>query len=160
TFLAPGLRFFQQGQAEGAKVRLPTHLSRGPVETPDPRTTAFYAKLLGVLKANDAFRNGAWSLLDQRQAWPGNPTAEGFIAYAWRGAAGARYVVVVNYTDHQGQCNLRLPFAGLANKTWRLTDEMGSELYDRDGPALIDPGLFIDLGPWRFNVFKLESWEG
>jgi Alpha amylase, catalytic domain len=160
TFLAPGLRFFQQGQAEGAKVRLPTHLSRGPVETPDPEIAAFYAKLLEVLKANDAIRNGAWSLLDPRQAWPGNPTAEGFIAYAWQGAAGARYVVVVNYTDHQGQCDLRLPFAGLANKTWRLTDEMGSELYDRDGAALIAPGLFIDLGPWRFNVFKLESWEG
>ena len=63
-------------------------------------------------------------------------------------------------TDHQGQCDLRLPFAGLAGKTWRLTDEMGSEFYDREGAALIDPGLFIDLGAWRFNVFKLESWEG
>ena len=113
-----------------------------------------------MLKANDAFRDGAWSLLEPRQAWPGNPTAEGFIAYAWQGADGARYVVVVNYTDHQGQCDLRLPFAGLAGKTWRLTDEMGSEFYDREGAALIDPGLFIDLGPRRFNVFKLESWEG
>jgi hypothetical protein len=37
---------------------------------------------------------------------------------------------------------------------------MGSEFYDREGAALIDPGLFIDLGPRRFNVFKLESWEG
>jgi hypothetical protein len=32
TFLSPGLRFFQQGEAEGARVRLPTHLRRGPVE--------------------------------------------------------------------------------------------------------------------------------
>ena len=36
TFLAPGLRFFQQGEAEGARVRLPTHLRRAPVEPPDP----------------------------------------------------------------------------------------------------------------------------
>ena len=159
TFLAPGLRFFQQGQAEGAKVRLPTHLRRGPVEPADPQIAAFYARLLAVLRGTDAFRNGAWSLVAPRQAWEGKPTADGLIAYAWEGAADARYLVVVNYTDHQGQCDLRLPFAGLGGKTWRLTDEMGSEFYDRDGAGLIDPGLFIDLGPWRFNVFKLESWE-
>ena len=35
TFLAPGLRFFQQGQLEGARVRVPTHLCRAPVEPPD-----------------------------------------------------------------------------------------------------------------------------
>ena len=32
TFLSPGLRFFQQGEFEGARVRVPAHLCRGPVE--------------------------------------------------------------------------------------------------------------------------------
>ena len=57
----------------------------------------------------------------------------------------------------QGQCHLRLPFAGLAGKRVRLVDMMGSEIYDRDGAALVDPGLFIDLGAWRYNVFRLQS---
>ena len=109
TFLAPGLRFFQQGQAEGAQYAC---RPISPAGRSRPRTlgSGLLCKLLGVLKANDAFRNGAWSLLDPRQAWSGNPTAESFVAYAWQGAAGARYVVVVNYTDHQGQCDLRLPW--------------------------------------------------
>ena len=39
----------------------------------------------------------------------------------------------------------------------RLTDLMGSELYDRDGSDVVDNGLYIDLAPWRFNVFELHS---
>ena len=48
TFLSPGLRFFYQGQFEGARVRVPTHLCRGPVEPTNPEIAAFYAKLLQV----------------------------------------------------------------------------------------------------------------
>ena len=35
TFLTPGLRFFHQGQREGKRARIPTHLGRGPVEALD-----------------------------------------------------------------------------------------------------------------------------
>jgi hypothetical protein len=156
TFLSPGLRFFQEGESTGAKVRLPTHLCRGPVERENPEIAAFYDRLLGLLKREAAFRDGAWSQLDPQAAWAGNPTADGFIAFAWTNPAGGNYLVVVNYTDHQGQCLLRLPFPNLSGTRFRLTDEMGSEVYVRDGDVLTDPGLFIDLGPWRYNVFRLE----
>jgi len=36
---------------------------------------------------------------------------------------------------------------------------MGSESYDRDGTGLVEPGLFIDLGAWRYNVFRVEFVE-
>ena len=49
------------------------------------------------------------------------------------------------------------PSAGLAGRQFRLTDMMGSEVYVRDGNGLIDPGLFIDLGAWRCNVFRLDA---
>ena len=42
TFLTPGLRFFHQGQREGKKLRIPTHLGRGPAEAPDASIAAFY----------------------------------------------------------------------------------------------------------------------
>jgi glycosidase len=58
TFLSPGLRFFYDGQFEGARVRVPTHLCRGPVEPPNPEIAALYAKLLRVLKETRAFRDG------------------------------------------------------------------------------------------------------
>jgi glycosidase len=156
TAFVPGLRFFHQGQFEGARVRVPVHLCRGPVETANADSAAFYDRLLLALR-NDGFRDGAWSLIPPQPAWDGNPTWQDFIAYAWQAPDGGRQVVVVNYSDHQGQCHLRLPFAGLAGGQFRLVDVMGSEVYDRDGAGLVDPGLFIDLGAWRYNVFRLET---
>ena len=41
----------------------------------------------------------------------------------------------------------------------RLVDMMGSEDWDREGTELVEPGLFIDLGAWRYNVFRLEFVE-
>jgi hypothetical protein len=155
TYFAPGLRFFQQGQREGARIRLPVHLCRAPVEPPDADIAAFYDRLLAVL-ASEVFRDGAWTLVPTQPAWAGNPTAPDFIAYAWQAPEDGRYLVVVNYSDHQGQCRLRLPFGDLAGRQFRLVDMMGSEAYARDGSGLNDPGLYVDLGAWRFNVFRLE----
>jgi hypothetical protein len=156
TFLAPGLRFFHQGQLEGARVRVPVHLRRGPIEARDADLAAFYDKLLAALATSEAFRQGAWSLIPPQSAWAGNPTWQDFISYAWVSPDGGRYIVVINYSDHQGQCRLRLPFNGLAGLKFQLTDVMGSEVYLRDGHELVDPGLYIDLGAWRYNVFRLE----
>jgi hypothetical protein len=156
TYLAPGLRFFQEGQREGARVRVPTHLCRGPVEPANPESDEFYGRLLAALREQPALRDGAWSQIEPRPASDGNRTADGFIAYAWAGAAAARYVVVVNYTEHQGQCRLPLPFAELRGRRARLTDLLGSEVYDRDGGELVDPGLFIDHRPWQYNLFALD----
>ena len=154
TFFAPALRFFHQGQFEGAQVRVPVHLRRAPAEARNADTAAFYDGVLAAL-TSDAFRNGTWSLIQPQPAWPGNPTWQDFISCAWHTANG-RYVVVINYSDHQGQCHLRLPFDGLAGRQFRLVDVMGSEVYLRDGGELVEPGLYIDLGAWRFNVFRLD----
>ena len=109
--------------------------------------------------SGDGFRDGAWSLIPPQPAWDGNPTSQDFVSFAWQTRDRGAYVVVVNYSDHQGQCHLRLPFAGLAGQKVRLADTMGSEIYDRDGATLVEPGLFIDLGAWRYNVFRLEFGE-
>ena len=158
TALAPGLRFFHQGQFEGARVRVPAHLCRGPIEGQDARIAAFNERLLSVLKS-DGFREGAWSLIAPDQAWDGNPTGQNFVAFAWDCGQSERYVVVVNYSDHQAQCRLRLPFDGLAGRNVRLVDRMGSESYDRHGTDLVESGLFIDLGAWHYNVFRVEFVE-
>ncbi len=158
TTFAPGLRFFHQGQFEGAHVCVPMHLRRGPVEPRNADIAAFYEGLLSALKS-DGFRNGAWSLIPPQPAWDSNPTSQDFVSFAWQTRDGGGDIVVVNYSDHQGQCHLRLPFAGLADRKVWLVDVMGSEVYHRDGAGLVEPGLFIDLGAWRYNVFRLESVE-
>ena len=156
TFFAPGLRFFHQGQFEGAQVRVPVHLRRGTARSPaTPTSPPSTTGCLAVLRT-DTFRNGAWSLIPPQPAWAGNPTWQDFISLRLAHSERQRYVVVVNYSDHQGQCRLRLPFDGLAGRQFRLVDVMGSEVYLRDGGDLVEPGLYIDLGAWRFNVFRLD----
>jgi len=157
TFLSPGLRFFHQGQFEGARVRVPTHLCRGPVEPTNPEIAAFYAKLLQTLTETSAFRDGVWSQIQPQPAWPGNSTSDRFVAYAWAGKDGSRFAVAVNYAGNQGQCRLQLPFFEFRSKQVRLHDLIGTEVYDRDGSELVGPGLFIDHAPWQFNVFALQA---
>ena len=156
TFLSPGLRFFHQGQCEGARVRVPVHLCRGPAEPANQDCVAFYGALLRTLKQHDAFRHGAWSLIDPQPAWPGNASSEAFVAYVWASDAGSRYVVVVNYASSQGQCYVRLPFPELHGREARLSDIMGTESYVRDGSDIIGRGLYIDHAPWQVNVFEVQ----
>jgi hypothetical protein len=160
TYLAPGLRFFQEGQFDGARQRVPVHLCRGPVEPRHPDIAAFYARLQELLARRGPFRDGHWSQIEARSAWECNPTWADFIAYAWRGPDSGVYVIVVNYSDHRAQCYLRLPFPELAGKRFRLVDQMGSEVYERDGDGLVGGGLYIDLGDWRYNMFRLDLLDG
>lgn len=118
---------------------------------------AFYTRLLAVLGTGDTFYDGIWSSVAPQPAWPGNPTWNDFISCTWRGRDGSQYVVAVNYSDHQAQCRLPLPFDDIAGKRLRLVDVMGREEYVRDGSELVSPGLYLDLGPWRPNVFRLDS---
>lgn len=158
TYFSPGLRFFHQGQFDGARLRVPTHLCRGPIEPTNPEIAAFYTRLLRVLKTS-AYRDGAWSQLHPQPAWAGNWTSEDFIAFAWAGDNGARHLVVVNYADHQRQCRLPLSFPEFRGKPVRLTDLMGTEVYDRDGSDIVDGGLYIDHSPWHYNLFELRVIE-
>jgi hypothetical protein len=157
TYLSPGLRFFHHGQCAGARVRVPVQLCRGPIEPANTEIADFYARLLRVLKETDAFRSGSWSQIQPQPAWAGNWTWDCFVACSWAGEDGSRYIVIVNYAGNQAQCRLPLPFPDLHRRRVRLTDRMGTEIYDRDGGELVDPGLFIDHAPWHVNVFALQT---
>jgi hypothetical protein len=155
TFLTPGLRFFHQGQREGKRVRIPTHLGRGPVEAVETSISLFYEGLIACLK-DAAFREGDWQLLDARPAWEGNGSHEAFVAFAWSGAGGARRLVVVNYAAHQSQCTVMLPWDDLAGRTWRLHDLLGAAVYVRNGDDLSRLGLYLDMPSWGTHVFAVE----
>jgi hypothetical protein len=101
-------------------------------------------------------RDAAWSQIEPRPPWSDNWTSDGFVTYAWAGEDGSRYVVVVNYSGSQAQCQLPLPFPELRSKQVRLADVMGTKVYDRDGTELVDHDLYIDHAPWHFNVFELR----
>jgi hypothetical protein len=154
TFLSPGLRFFHQGQFEGRKKRISPHLVRAPMEAVDGALERFYGKLRTVL-AQPALRDGQWRLLECTQAWDGNGTWDGFIAWSWEIPGGPRRLVAVNYAGTQGQCYVRLPFPDLDGGSVWLRDLMSPASYDRNGTELLARGLYLDMPPWGYHVFEV-----
>ncbi len=156
TYTIPGLRFFHQGQLEGKRVKISPHLARGPEEPVDEDLSRFYRSLLALIH-QPTLREGQWNLLNCRQAWAENPTHEAFIAYSWKGNQGERILAAVNYADHQSQCYVSIPFSELRGSMQRLTDLMGDAVYDRDGDELLSKGLYLDMGPWQYHLFRMEA---
>jgi hypothetical protein len=154
TFLSPGLRLFHQGQFEGRRKRISPHLVRAPQEPVDTSLQRFYEKLLASLR-QPVFRDGAWGLLDCVPAWEGNWTSDCFIAGCWQRGDDERRLVVVNYAGTHSQCYVRNPFLDLKARTVRLMDLMGPANFDRDGQDLVARGLYLDMPPWGYHVFKL-----
>jgi glycosidase len=155
TFLAPGLRFFHQGQFDGCTKRISPHLGRGPSEPCDPQLNTFYDRLLAILR-EPAVRDGRWQLLEPMPTWEGNSTNDCFIAYAWIGPRSERLVVAVNYAPNQSQCHVRLPFEGLADTRFTLRDQLAPAAYDWSGDELVGRGLYLDMHPWQAAAYVLE----
>ena len=159
TFLSPGLRFFHQGQFEGRRKRISPHLVRGPNEPVDEKLKAFYDRLLAVLR-QPTVREGQWQLLECSPAWEGNWTNDCFLVFAWQGTKSESLVVAVNYSPNQSQCHVRLPFADLAGKKWRLQDQLSPASYEWNGDDLSGRGLFLDMAPWQACVFSMSRSTG
>ena len=151
-YLAPGLRLFHQGQFEGRAKHLSVHLSRAGAEPANPAVSAFYERLLDVLR-EPVFHEGDWRCLDPDEAWPGNGSRDGFIGFQWTGKCGARWIIAVNYQPCQGQCYLRCP--GVAGGPVVLTDRLGSARHEREGGDLASRGLFLDMPAWGYHAFEL-----
>jgi hypothetical protein len=110
--------------------------------------------LLSILK-QPTVREGSWQLLECQPAWEGNWTNDCFISFGWQSGGQAPLIAVVNFAPNQSQCHVRLPFADLGGKKWRLTDQISDASYDWNGDDLAARGLYIDLAPWQASVFSL-----
>jgi hypothetical protein len=155
TFLTPGLRFLHEGELEGFRIRVSPHLVRGPDEPVDGRLARFYGALLALLR-DHLVRDGAWRLLDVSPAWDGNPTDEGFVAYAWR-LGERRLVVVVNLGSTQGQCYVGAPLDDLRGASVRLVDRLEGIVFERDADDLAARGLYVDLPPNGHHVLEATA---
>jgi hypothetical protein len=156
TFLAPGLRFFHQGQFQGSKKRISPHLVGEPLEPTDLKLQQFYMHLLDLLR-HPVVRNGHWQLVECVPAWHGNGSSDAFIAFAWQNSGGERLLVTVNYAPHQSQSYAHLPFSGLAGKHFQLCDLLSAVSYNREGDELQSRGLFLDIAPWQCHVFEVKE---
>ena len=144
-----GLRFYQDGQFEGKKVKLPVQLGRAPKEKPIPEIEAFYNKLLEITKA-DIFRLGSWQLIQPEPSFEGNNSYENFLAWLWTYKTENR-LVVVNYSDDVSQCRIKLDVSGFGSIV-KMTDLLQDEEYVRLTSEVYHAGLYVELKPCHSHI--------
>ena len=150
----PGARLLHEGQFVGRKIRPPVFLGRRPHEASNHEMQAFYTTLLQAID-RPAFREGQWSLCE-RTGWPDNSSFQNLVAWTWV-KDDDRYLIIVNLSGHTVQARVHMPWRELAGRTWRLSDAFSGATYDRDGDEMLGPGLYVELGPWNFNLFECGS---
>ena len=149
----PGAKLLYEGQFEGRTVRLPVFLGRRPVEPVDQDLAVFYTRLLEETN-RDVFRNGQWRLCE-RTGWPDNESYRNILAWCWE-MDPERRLMVLNFSDAPSQALTRLPWEDLHGRTWRLTDSLTGETFERSGDGMTGAGLFVSLEPWRWHFLRLE----
>jgi hypothetical protein len=146
-----GMRFFHDGQAQGFRAKVPVHLVRGPDEPVDSEVRGHYEKLFQATR-HPAFHGGEWSLLDALPAAQGDRTANSLLTWCWRQGRHVK-LVVINYSNAPARGRVKLPSSG--SETVVITDEMSSRSYERLLAELQDPGLFVELEPWKSHLFSI-----
>jgi hypothetical protein len=148
-----GARLLHEGQSQGLRVRLPVFLGRRPAEQVDQDLAAFYQRLLKEIN-HEVFRNGQWRLCE-RSGWPDNQSFLNIISWCWT-RDDERFLIVVNFREGTSQARVQVPWDELRGKMWRLVDALSGETYDRSGDDMRDNGLHVDLGPWKYHLFRLK----
>ncbi|MFO0762137.1 MAG: alpha-amylase family glycosyl hydrolase [Byssovorax sp.] len=153
---APGMRLFHEGQLEGREVKTSLHLGRRADESVSEPTLRFHEKLLQALK-QPALRQGSFAQLHPREAAPGQPGADAFVAHRWDSGNGA-VVVIVNFSAGRANCRITLDLHRSAGRSLTLTDLITGEVFLRDGDELIDParGLYVELPAYSMHFFALH----
>jgi hypothetical protein len=147
----PGARLFHEGQFEGRRVRPPVFLSRRPEERPNEAFERFYQRLLRAID-DPLFHEGNWSLC-RCTGWSDNPSFESLLAWCWERGED-RVLVVINLAGAPAQGRVHLPWSDLQEDIWRLRDCMSDAVYDRDGADISWHGLYVDLEPWKYHLFR------
>jgi hypothetical protein len=150
TFTLPGLRFFFDGQLEGAHVRPPVQLGRWPEDPDRADIRDLYARLLRIIDT-PLFHEGEWRLLDEAT---GGPTSGDILAYAWRRGHDLA-IIVANITHHDVQG--LVPIGALPEgNTFELDDALSDQVarLTRDD---LGEGLHVRLRSGDAHVFLVKA---
>jgi hypothetical protein len=160
TFTLPGLRFFFDGQLEGAEIRPPVQLGRW-LENPDRADIRdLYARLLKTID-KPLFHAGDWTLLEIGGA--GDTTNTDLVACAWRpstrsarsGQAREIAIVAANITDHDAQGLVQIGELP-KGEAFDLKDQLSDQTYKWTRQDLAN-GLYVRLAPGGAHLFLIKS---
>jgi hypothetical protein len=147
----PGMRFYQQGELEGCKIRLPITLRLAADEPSDPYSLAFFQKILS-LTGEDVYHQGNWSALEV--AAEGYTSPAGLLVYEWR-SKKAWKIIAVNLAAGASQGRVHLGERVSPAQQYVFNDELNNVRYDRTGDELHNLGLFVRLEGFRAHIFSI-----
>jgi hypothetical protein len=150
TYTLPGMRFFFDGQLDGAAVHSPVQLGSWAEETGRDDVRELYRRLLMTIGL-DVFHEGNWRVLDLHTA--GDSTFEDLVATEWHhGEARAVVVANISASDAQGLVQLgTLP----AGDTFDFVDQLDDRKY-RWSRGDLDDGLYVRLSSGAAHLFLME----
>ena len=134
----PGMRFYHQGELDGARIYLPITLRIGTDEI-DSAAMAFFAKLLRIAK-DPVFHAGEWNLL--RVNAEGDDTAGNLAVYEWRSEKRWK-VIAINLAGTPSQGRVHFGERPWMAKEYVFYDELNDERYVRSADELSGMGLFV-----------------
>jgi hypothetical protein len=153
AYTLPGMRFFFDGQLDGAIVHVPVQLGRWAAEEPRPDVHSLYDRLLRAT-TRPLFHDGAWRLIDIRDA--GDSTSVDLVASEWQ-LRSDRAVIAANLGTRDAQGLLQL--AGLpAGDAFDFIDQLTDRKYQWARSDL-DNGLYVRLAPGAAHLFFVERVE-
>jgi hypothetical protein len=147
----PGMRFYHQGELEGASVRLPITLRISGDEAADPAATAFFAKLLRITK-DAVFHDGKWNVLSVTDE--GSDTAGNLVVYEWR-SEKAWKVMAMNLAGGASQGRVHFSDRSWAVKEYVFYDELNDARYVRSAEELSGVGLFVLRPGYDAHLFNV-----
>jgi hypothetical protein len=147
----PGMRFYQQGELEGCKIRLPITLRLAADEPADSYSLAFFQKILSLTR-EDVYHQGDWSALEV--AAEGYTSPAGLLVYEWR-SKKAWKIIAVNLAAGASQGRVHLGERVSPAQQYVFSDELNNVRYDRTGDELHNVGLFVRLEGFQAHIFSI-----
>ena len=147
----PGMRFYQQGEELGFKIRAPIELRIVAEESADAFRRDLFDRIFAATRQNP-FHAGQWSLLhvsgDDQQ------TGGNLFAYQWR-TQDACKLVVVNLSRVAAQGRVHLDGTVDGTRDYKFTDALDGAVYLRQGGELQQIGLFVRREPYQAHLFDV-----
>lgn len=147
----PGLRFFQDGEAEGYELRTPPQLARAAGERGHDEARELYSKLFEAL-ADEAFHAGRWSALQ----FESEELADGLIGSAWVHAS-TLWIAVGNLGAQDGRGHLVWPGPTRESGSVVLVDVLTGEEFKRDWKSLAQHGLYTEVPAGGAHLFRVSG---
>lgn len=150
----PGLRFWQHGQLQGMRNRVPVQLRRAPRERGFQDLEEFSDTLLGETD-HPVFHNGHW-VLCQTTGWEDNNSYQNLLVWSWR-SGGNRRLIVVNFSSASAQGLVKISGEWLPEgETFTCYDPLKEDLFVRSSYEAQSTGLYVALSAWDFHFFRIE----